>query len=108
MIIEPGLGGAVVGAEAQHDPDLVGLDPVEAAGQPDHQDRDQDDGDPGAGAEPAGQDAAEAVLAAPQQFLEIGGIGAAAWAGPTAAVAGATAPRAAAAGAATPRAAALT
>ena len=37
-----------------------------------HDDRDHDDRDAGAGAEPARQDAPEAVLAAPQQLLEIG------------------------------------
>ncbi len=75
MIVEAGLGRAVVGAEAQHDADLVGLDAIEPARQPDHEDRDEDDRDPGAGAEPARQDAAEPALAAPQQFLEIGGLG---------------------------------
>ena len=41
VIVEAGLGRAVVGAEAQHDADLVGQHAVEAARQPQHDDRDE-------------------------------------------------------------------
>ena len=109
MIIEPGLGRAVVGAKAQHDPDLVGQHTIEAACQPDHEDGEDDDGDPGAGAEPARHQAPDPVLAAPQQVFEIGRIGPApARPGAAAIIAGTAAPGAAAARTAAPRAAPLT
>src|SRR5205807_2142824 len=59
-------------AEAQHHADLVRQYPIEAAHHPQHDDRDQHDRDAGAGTEAAGEDAPEAVLAAPQHLLEIG------------------------------------
>ena len=39
MIVEAGLGRPVIGAKAQHDADLVGLHAVEAARQPERDDR---------------------------------------------------------------------
>src|SRR6185312_8908370 len=113
MIIEPGLGRAIVGAEAEHDADLVGQYPVEPADQPQHDDRDDRDRHTGAGTEPAREHAPEAVLAAPQKLFEIGrgGSGAARTAGAAAITAAASAaPRspAAAAGSGSPRTAALT
>ena len=72
MVVEAGLRRAVVCAEAQHDALLVGQDPVEAARQPQHDNDGNDEPDPGRAAEPARQEAPEAVLAAPQNFFEIG------------------------------------
>src|SRR5579862_3928236 len=107
MVIETGLRGAVVGAKAQHDPDLVGQHPIETARQPDDDDRGEHDGDPGAGAKAAGQYLPHPILAAPQPFLKIGGRGTASGAG-TAGVARAAAPRTAATGTAAPWTAPLT
>src|SRR3546814_10429006 len=64
-------------AEAQHDALFVGIDAVEAGAEPDgngNQDQQQDAAPRNAA---AGHELAETVLAAPQQFLKIGGIGAA-------------------------------
>ena len=71
VIIEAGLGHAVVGAEAQHDTDLVGQHPVDAARQPQNNNRRDDDGEAGPHAGAPREGAPEPVLAAPQQFLEI-------------------------------------
>ena len=50
VVVEAGLGRPVVGAEAQHDPDLVGQHAVEAARQPDADDDERRTmRDPGAG-----------------------------------------------------------
>ncbi len=107
MIVEPRLGRAVIGAKAQHDADLVGEHAIKTARQPDHDDGEDDDGDPGAGAEPARQQPPKPVLAPAQHFLEIGRPRhAPAGARPTAIVA-AAAPRAAAARAAAPGTTAL-
>ena len=72
---EAGWGGAVIGAEPQHDADFVGQDPVKAAGrQPQRHDDDDDERDAfaGAKAEAAGKGAAQAVLTAPQNVFDIG------------------------------------
>src|SRR3546814_20566027 len=64
-------------AEAQHDALFVGIDAVEAGAEPDgngNQDQQQDAAPRDAA---AGHELAETVLAAPQQFLKIWGIGAA-------------------------------
>src|SRR5262249_26157166 len=71
VIIEPRIGVPGVFAEAEHDAALVGLDLEEAGDGPDHQHRKRDEHEALA-AEPAGQHRLELVLAAPQQFLEIG------------------------------------
>ena len=78
VVVEARLRRPVVGAEAQHDADLVGLHAVEAADQPDDDDCGDDDGDTGAGAEIARQQPAKPVLPAAQQLLEIGRLRAAA------------------------------
>jgi hypothetical protein len=116
MVVEAGLRRPVVGAEAQHDANFVRQDPIEAARDPQDDDRDQDDCDTGAGAEAAGKDPPEAILAAAQDLFEIGRLRAA-WAaaaaagapGSAATAAGtATAGTAAAARAGAPRSAAVT
>src|SRR3546814_16297881 len=63
-------------AEAQHDALFVGIDAVEAGAEPDgngNQDQQQDAAPRDAA---AGHELEETVLAAPQQFIKIWGIGA--------------------------------
>src|SRR5271166_3798508 len=98
VVIEAGLGCSIVGAKAQHNPDLVGRHRIESVQQPEDDDGEGDHRNPGAGVEVARQHAAESILAAAQQRLEIGRLrAAAARARPTAIAAVAAAPRAAAA-----------
>ena len=57
--------------EPQHHADLVGLDAVEAGKAPEHE-RDQDDQGDAAPAEIARQHVAQPVLAAAEEFFQIG------------------------------------
>src|SRR6185437_2552764 len=93
VIVEPGRGLAVVGAEAQDDAFLVRLHDIEAADAPDDDNRDEHEQDARPAAPAAGQQPAHAILAAPEDLLEIGRFRAAAAATPWALAA---APRAAA------------
>jgi hypothetical protein len=74
MIIKPGRHLAHEFAEPQHDAEFVGLDAEESgkAPQGDHRQRDQHGA---AAAEIAGQEPAQPVLAAAQEFLKIGRLG---------------------------------
>ena len=108
VIVETWLSRPIIGAKPQNDPDLIGQYAVEAARQPDDEDAEHDDGDAAACSKAARQHAPKAVLAAPQQLLEVGSLRAPpARARPTAAAAVA-APGAAAARTAAPWATALT
>ncbi len=71
MEVEAGLGVTHVFAEAQHDAELVRIDPEEAGKSPDH-DRDEGDQRDPLAAEIARQGRAQPVLAAAQELLEIG------------------------------------
>ena len=71
MIVQPRLHLADELAEAQHDAELVGLD-AEEAGKAPQRDRHQRDQRDAAAAEIARQQAAQPVLAAAQEFFQIG------------------------------------
>ena len=82
MIVEARLHVAHEFAEAQHDAEFVGLD-AEEAGKAPQRDRGQRDQRDAAAAEIARQQAAQPVLAAAQEFFEIGRLRAPAVAAPS-------------------------
>src|SRR5207248_4984375 len=111
VTIEPGLRCAIIGAEPQHDADLVRQHPVKAACRPQHDDRGDDDRDAGAGTEATRQHAAKTILTAPQELFEIRRLRAARTSASTTAAAaapGSAAGTAAAARPGAPRSAAVT
>ena len=71
MIVQAGLHGADMLAEAQHDAELFGLHPEEARQQPERDDEQHDQRDADAGEIAARHDLLEAVLAAPQKVFQI-------------------------------------
>src|SRR6516165_6585390 len=109
MVVEARLGRPVIGAKAQHNPDLVGRHRIEPVQQPKDDDGDYGERNPGSGVEIPRQYPPEPILAAAQQLLEIGWLrAAAARAWPTSIAAVAATPRAAAARTGAPWATALT
>src|SRR5580700_2889600 len=101
VIVQAGLGGAVIRPKTEHHANLVGQDTVDPACQPQHDDGDNDDRDAGAHAGAAGEETPEPVLTAAQHLLEIRRLRTtrAPRAGRSAAVAAPAAPRAATAAA---------
>ena len=72
MIVQAGLHGAHMLAEAQHDAEFFGLHAEESGQSPDRQRADQDQRDAHAAEMAARQKLLQPVLAAPQKVLEIG------------------------------------
>src|SRR3954447_25250149 len=72
MIIQAGLHGANMLAEAQHDTELFRLNAEESGQSPDRQRADQNQRDAHAAEMAAGQQLLDLVLAAAQQILKIG------------------------------------
>jgi hypothetical protein len=72
VIVEAGLGVAHVFAEAQHHPELVGIDPEESGKSPHHHRDQSDQGDPLTAQTAAGQRLAQPLLATAQELLQIG------------------------------------
>ena len=71
MIVQTGLHGAHMLAEAQHDAKFFGLHAEESGQSPDRQRTDQDQCDAHAAEMTARQKLLQPVLAAPQKVLEI-------------------------------------
>ena len=73
MIIQPGLHGAGVLAEAQHHAKFIGLHPEETPQRPNYDDGgDRDDHAGRADAAAAGKEALQPVLATPDQVFKVG------------------------------------
>jgi hypothetical protein len=108
MIVETRLRRPIISAKTQNDPDLIGQNAVKATRQPDDKDAEHDDRDSGACSKAAWQHAPEAVLAAPQKFLEVGRLRTPPARARPAAAAAVTTPGAATARTAAPWATALT
>jgi len=62
VIVEARAGGAIKGAEAQHDAFLVGLDAIEAAGEPEQHHRRQHHDEAAVAPHAAGHELADAFL----------------------------------------------
>src|SRR3954447_15328775 len=71
MIIQAGLHGPNMLAEAQHDAELFGLHPEEARQQPERDDEQYDQRDADAREIPTRHDLLQAILAAPQKIFQI-------------------------------------
>ncbi len=104
VIVETWLGRPIIGAKPQNHPDLIGQNAIETARQPDDDNAEHDDGDAGPCSKAARQYAPKAVLAAPQQLLEVGRLRASSARARSAAAAAVAAPWATAAWTAAPRA----
>src|SRR6185437_12667119 len=72
VIVESGRGVPVIGAETQHHAEFIGIDDIDAAGEPEHDHRGDDDEDALAAAGLARQQIADALLQAAEESLEVG------------------------------------
>ncbi len=72
MIVQPGLRIADIFTEAQHDAELLGLDPVKAGCEPDRHREQKDHHDAEAGEIAPWKKLLQAVLTAPQKVFKVG------------------------------------
>jgi hypothetical protein len=78
IVVKAGVGELPDAPEDEGHALLVGLDPVEAGGEPECQADERDEGEAPAAAEPARQQALHAVLALAQDIFQVGRLAAAA------------------------------